>query len=94
MHSKIFKLEMIWVLIHASDIREIQTMGICAMEQPENSGYCPVMDMLCPQGSAKAQECRTRFETEFDPVRNLRDFELFCCAMERTAEPEIRSAAI
>lgn len=64
------------------------------MKQPENSGDCPVMDMVCPQGNTKAQECRARFETDFDPVRNLRDFELFCCATERTETSEIRSAAI
>ena len=48
--------------------------------------FCPVMNMLCPQGKKKALECRLRFETDFDPVRNLRDFDILCCSYQRTEE--------
>ncbi len=56
------------------------------MEIKEDPRYCPVMDMICPQGVKKALECRTRFEAGFDPIRNLRDFEILCCSYRRTDE--------
>lgn len=56
------------------------------MKLKEDPRFCPVMDMLCPQGKDKAQECRTRYETDYDPVRNLRDFDILCCSYHRTDE--------
>jgi len=50
--------------------------------------FCPVMNMLCPQGEEKASECRLRWERDFDPIRNLRDFGILCCSYFRTREVE------
>ncbi len=52
----------------------------------EDPRFCPVMSMLCPQGEEKAHECRTRYEEDFDPVRNFRDFDIYCCSYERTQQ--------
>jgi hypothetical protein len=56
------------------------------MKVKEDPKYCPVMNILCPQGENKARECRLRFEEDFDPVRNLRDFDILCCSYQRTEE--------
>ncbi len=56
------------------------------MELKDDPCYCPVMNMVCPQGIEKALECRVRFEADFDPIRNLRDFEILCCSYQRTEE--------
>lgn len=53
------------------------------MEQKEDPRFCPVMNMLCPQGENKAMECRERYETDYDPIRNLRDFDILCCSYQR-----------
>ncbi len=50
--------------------------------------FCPVMNILCPQGEHKARECRLRFEADYDPVRNLRDFDILCCSYQRSEEIE------
>ncbi|GAB4330160.1 MAG: hypothetical protein Kow0037_05680 [Calditrichia bacterium] len=54
------------------------------MEHQEDPRFCPVMNMLCPQGEDKARECRVRYETDYDPIRNLRDFDILCCSYQRT----------
>ncbi|MFZ0390865.1 MAG: hypothetical protein WAN36_10445 [Calditrichia bacterium] len=56
------------------------------MEFKEHKDFCPVMNLLCPQGEEKAMQCRMRFETDYDPVRNFRDFEIICCSHQRTRE--------
>jgi hypothetical protein len=48
--------------------------------------YCPVMNFLCPQGEKKAKECRLRFDEGYDPVRNIRDFDILCCSYQRSEE--------
>jgi hypothetical protein len=58
------------------------------MKPKEDPRFCPVMNGLCPQGEEKARECRVRFETDFDPVRNIRDFDILCCSYYRTSEVE------
>lgn len=58
------------------------------MTQKEDSRFCPVMNMLCPQGEEKARECRVRFDTDYDPIRNIRDFDILCCSYFRTEEVE------
>jgi hypothetical protein len=56
------------------------------MAVKEDPKYCPVMNILCPQGEKKARECRLRFEDDYDPVRNLRDFDILCCSYQRSEE--------
>ncbi len=56
------------------------------MHIKEDPRFCPVMDMLCPQGKEKAEECRLRYEYTYDPIRNIRDFEILCCSYHRTDE--------
>ncbi len=58
------------------------------MEKNDHPEYCPVMDMLCPQGVEKAMQCRVRFEANFDPIRNIRDFDILCCSYDRAQEVE------
>ena len=60
----------------------------------DNSKYCPVMNMLCPQGEQKAYECRLRYETDFDPIRNIRDFDILCCSYYRTQEVDESSPVV
>ena len=56
------------------------------MTTKDDPKYCPVMNILCPQGEQKAKECRLRFEEDYDPVRNIRDFDILCCSYQRTKE--------
>ncbi len=56
------------------------------MEVKDDPKFCPVMNTLCPQGENKARECRLRFESDYDPVRNLRDFDILCCSYFRSEE--------
>jgi hypothetical protein len=56
------------------------------MSVKEDPKYCPVMNMQCPQGEEKAQECRIRYQENFDPIRNIRDFDILCCSYIRTKE--------
>ncbi|GAB4381086.1 MAG: hypothetical protein Kow0042_31510 [Calditrichia bacterium] len=55
-------------------------------ENKDDPRFCPVMNALCPQGEEKALECRMRFEIEYDPIRNIRDFTILCCAYQRSEE--------
>lgn len=56
------------------------------MNIKDDPRYCPAMNNLCPQGENKAGECRKRFEIDFDPIRNFRDFDILCCSYFRTSE--------
>lgn len=56
------------------------------MSMKEDPKYCPVMNMLCPQGEEKAHECRIRYEENFDPIKNIRDYDILCCSYRRTKE--------
>lgn len=56
------------------------------MKLQDNPKFCPVMNILCPQGEKKAAECRLRFEEDYDPVRNIRDFDILCCSYHRSEE--------
>lgn len=62
--------------------------GDILMEIKDNPQFCPVMNMLCPQGEGKAGECRRRFEEDYDPIRNIRDFDILCCSYHRTDQVE------
>ena len=64
------------------------------MSVENDARFCPVMNMLCPQGEEKAHECRVRYETEYDPVRNIRDFDILCCSYHRTKEVEDSSPIV
>lgn len=54
--------------------------------EKDDPRYCPVMNILCPQGEEKAHECRLRFEEEYDPIRKVRDFGILCCSYQRSEE--------
>jgi hypothetical protein len=56
------------------------------MINKEDPRFCPVKNDLCPQGIEKAKECRFRFEIDFDPIRNIRDFDIFCCSYQKTLD--------
>jgi len=58
------------------------------MSNKDHPHYCPVMDMLCPQAEEKAQECQMRFEADYDPIKNFRDFDIICCSHRRTEQVE------
>ena len=64
------------------------------MSEKEDPKYCPVMNILCPEGEKKAKECRLRYEEDFDPVRNLRDFDILCCSYHRTEEIDKSSPVV
>ncbi len=54
----------------------------------EDPKYCPIMDILCPQGEKKASECRLRYQEGYDPIRSIRDFGILCCSYQRYEEME------
>jgi len=54
--------------------------------EKDDPKYCPVMNILCPQGEDKARECRLRFEEDYDPIRKVRDFGILCCSYQRSEE--------
>ena len=53
------------------------------MTRKEDPRFCPVKNDLCPQGIEKAKECWLRFEMDYDPIRNIRDFDIICCSYQK-----------
>jgi hypothetical protein len=70
-------------------VRTAEEMGF--QDHPE---FCPVMNMLCPQGEDSARECRVRFEGDFNPLSSFRDFDIICCSYKGTEEIDRNSPLV
>ncbi len=45
--------------------------------------YCPISERICTEARSDALDCNERFDMSFDPVNNLKDFAMICCAMDQ-----------
>ena len=45
---------------------------------------CPLFpDVPCPQGKEAADQCQVRFEGDYDPVKDFKDYLFMDCAIMR-----------
>lgn len=51
---------------------------------------CPVTERVCPEGKSDAGVCNERFNNGFDPVENIRDFAMICCAMDHDKQENVQ----
>jgi hypothetical protein len=55
----------------------------------KNIAMCPLFDDVpCPQGEDAAEQCRVRFNADYDPVKDFKDYLFMECAILRAHQKE------
>ena len=58
------------------------------MSEPKKA-MCPLFDdVVCPQGEDAANSCVVRLESDYDPIRDSKDYLFLNCAIRRAREQE------
>ena len=58
------------------------------MSKPKQA-MCPLFDdVVCPQGEDAANSCSVRLESDYDPIRDSKDYLFMNCAIRRAREQD------
>ncbi len=55
----------------------------------KNNYMCPLFpDIPCPKGKEAADQCKVRFEGDYDPVKDFKDYLFMDCAIMQAHEKD------
>ncbi len=60
---------------------------IDTQKTPDDQGWCPLVELPCPQGVEVAETCALRTDHNFDPVTSYIDFAIMECARFHFSTP-------